>query len=130
MAEDKNDIHVLAIIDDHAWDTARKRLSESMQDAEGIRFHGFVASGLEGTKQAQEQHIDVLLVDVNPTDTDFIAIGKHLKRAHPACKVVLLRSGNNATITRKAKKANIKAFIQKPIDPQDALAVIRNVIHE
>src|SRR5690606_14856128 len=108
--------NVLAIIGDHAWDTTRRQLTAYFESTPEVHFHGFMDSGLAGIEQATTLQPHVLLVDINPTDTDFIAITKTLRRAAPAVQVVLMRSGDNATITLKATRAGVKAFLQKPVE--------------
>lgn len=120
---------VLAIIGDHAWDTARRQLTTYFDSTPDILFHGFLESGIEGIEQAQTLMPDVLLVDINPTDTDFIAITKTLRRAVPQVKVVLMRSGDNATITLKATRAGVVDFLQKPIE-LDALATLMQTLRD
>lgn len=120
---------VLAIIGDHAWDTARRQLTTYFASTPDILFHGFLESGVEGIEQAQSLMPDVLLVDINPTDSDFIAITKTLRRAAPQVKVVLMRSGDNATITLKATRAGVVDFLQKPIE-LDALATLMQTLRD
>ena len=120
---------VLAIIGDHAWDTTRRQLTAYFESAPEIVFHGFQDSGVAGIEQAQTLQPDVLLVDINPTDTDFIAITTTLRRAVPNVKVVLMRSGDNATITLKGNRAGVAAFLQKPVD-LDALATLMQALRD
>ncbi|MEQ8674656.1 MAG: response regulator [Aggregatilineales bacterium] len=122
-------LNVLAIIGDHEWDTTRRQLTAYFNSTPEIVFHGFHESGLAGIEQAQTLQPNVLLVDINPTDTDFIAITKTFRRAAPNVKIVLMRSGDNATITLKANRAGVAAFLQKPVEI-DALATLMQTLRD
>jgi two-component system chemotaxis response regulator CheY len=88
------------------------------------------SDGREGLAKAQAGGIHMVLTDLNMPNMDGISMIREL-RAHPAGKglpIVFLTTESDAGKKGEARAAGATAWIVKPFQPEQLLAVVRKVL--
>src|SRR5271165_5263378 len=86
--------------------------------------------GVDALSKLKGQELDLFLTDINMPKMDGLELTRQL-RAMPAYKfvpIVLLTSESNADKKQKGKAAGATAWIVKPFDPDQLLAVVKKVM--
>ena len=80
-------------------------------------------SGLETTKNKKP---DLVITDYQMPDFTGLEVLDKLKASHPDMPVIVLTAHGDVSLTIKAIQNGAFDFIEKPIDPKEILAAIRN----
>ena len=86
--------------------------------------------GFDALAKLKGQELHLFLTDINMPKMDGLEFTRHV-RAIPAYKfvpIVLLTSESNAEKKQQGKAAGATAWIVKPFDPDQLLAVVRKVV--
>jgi two-component system chemotaxis response regulator CheY len=86
--------------------------------------------GFDALSKLTGQELHLFLTDINMPKMDGLEFTRHV-RAIPAYKfvpIVLLTSESNAEKKQQGKAAGATAWIVKPFDPDQLLAVVRKVV--
>jgi DNA-binding response OmpR family regulator len=82
--------------------------------------------------EARKYHPDLILLDLGlPGESGFVAMERFQANPYLATIPIIIVSGRNAQDNRaRAMKAGAKAFLEKPVDTGELIAVIRQTLGE
>ncbi|HOO75113.1 MAG TPA: response regulator [Tepiditoga sp.] len=112
----------LLVIDDSPF--IYKSVSKALKDSE-FEIVGHARNGLEGLKLIEEQHPDIVTLDVTMPVMDGIETAKHIFEKNKNFKVLMLSAMGDETLLNTAKEIGIKHFIQKPFKDEVLLKKLR-----
>jgi two-component system chemotaxis response regulator CheY len=110
--------------------------SASLRQMVGVVLRGAgyevveAVDGADGLSKLNGQHLDLFLTDVNMPRMDGFEFTRQL-RTMPAYKfvpIVLLTTESNADKKQQGKSAGATAWIVKPFNPDQLLAVVTKVL--
>ncbi|HEY9687850.1 MAG TPA: response regulator transcription factor [Coleofasciculaceae cyanobacterium] len=101
------------IVDDHELTCRGLRLM--LQEKEDIDVAGVARCAREGIDHALGSHPDIVLMDVMMPDMDGVTATRILKKALPACRVIMLTSNATLENAHAAISAKVSAFCHKDI---------------
>lgn len=97
-------------------------------DEKGFHVVGS-ANSLEGAVRAvTELKPDIVTMDMTMPGADGIECTEAIRKLKPDLKVVMISSMMDDEIVRRAKKAGISGYIQKPVDGEDLSLLIHRVM--
>ena len=97
------------LVDDHPiWRDTLRRLLEHAASARVVAEAG---DGNEALERAAATQPDVIVMDINLPGLDGIEATRHIVRAHPACKVLVLASSNESGHVIKAIRAGAAGYL-------------------
>jgi two-component system KDP operon response regulator KdpE len=90
------------------------------------------ADAASSVVEARKYHPDLILLDLGlPGESGFVAMERFHANPYLATIPVIIVSGRSAQDNRvRAMTAGAKAFLEKPVDTGELLAVIRQVLGE
>ncbi|MBC8061621.1 MAG: response regulator [Clostridiaceae bacterium] len=115
----------IVIVDDSPFQISI--LSEVLSE-NGFNVVG-VASSLEETKEVVGRlRPDLVTMDMTMTGTDGIECTKAIHEIDSSIKVIIVSSMMDEEIVRKARKAHVSGYIQKPVDSEEISLLINRII--
>jgi two-component system, OmpR family, KDP operon response regulator KdpE len=90
------------------------------------------ADAVSSVVEARKYHPDLVLLDLGlPGESGFVAMERFQANPYLATIPIIIVSGRNAQDNRvRAMKAGAKAFLEKPVDTDELMAVIRQTLGE
>jgi two-component system, OmpR family, KDP operon response regulator KdpE len=90
------------------------------------------ADATSSVVEARKYHPDLILLDLGlPGESGFVAMERFQANPYLATIPIIIVSGRNAQDNReRALKAGAKAFLEKPVDTGELIAVIRHTLGE
>lgn len=92
----------------------REKIRNLLGAEKDLDVVGSARTGKDAIEQAQEKEPDVVVLDVDVTDMDEIAITEAICRRVPFCQVIILAVQVDPTYMRRAMLAGARDFIVKP----------------
>jgi FixJ family two-component response regulator len=121
--EPKHEAHIFFVDDEPAIRMAVQRTLESAQ------MHVSVFSSAEACLAAlARQACDVVITDVRLEGMDGLSLLREAKRHFPWLQVVLVTAYGDVPLAVEALKAGAADFVQKPLDREGLLSVVRNAL--
>ena len=77
----------------------------------------------------QEQHVDVVILDVMMPKMDGLTVCAELKQISPSLPVILLTARDDVQTRHKGMMLGVSEFVVKPINNRDLLARVQTQIH-
>ncbi|RMF57414.1 MAG: response regulator [Bacteroidetes bacterium] len=107
----------------------RQKFRKQIRDGE-LHF-AFATDGVEALEQiAQDEHIDLILSDINMPRMDGLTLLGHLGGLERLIKVVMISAYGDISNIRTAMNRGAFDFITKPIDFADLAATIQKTLRE
>lgn len=114
----------IMIVDDSTFSIA---VLKRMLEKDGLEVVGTALTMSDAIEKAQELNPDLITMDMTLPDGDGIecskAILKHLKDT----KIIAISAMMDDEIIKRAKDVGIKAYLQKPVDPNDLITSIERL---
>jgi two-component system, OmpR family, KDP operon response regulator KdpE len=90
------------------------------------------ADATSSVVEARKYHPDLILLDLGlPGESGFVALERFQANPYLASIPIIIISGRTGPDNRvRAMKAGVKAFLEKPVDSHDLIAVIRQALGE
>jgi len=115
----------VVIVDDIV--ETRDHLAKLLGFENDIVVTGSVGSGEEALKLADENPVDVLLLDINMPGMDGIATAEQLSVRAPAASIIMMSVQGEPDYLRRAMLAGAREFLVKPFSSDELAASIRQV---
>jgi DNA-binding NarL/FixJ family response regulator len=119
-----NPIRVL-IVDDHPM--VRRGLRNFLSSAPDINVVGEAEDGATALRGAMELAPDVILLDIQLTGPDGIAVASRLCKEVPAARIIILTAYANEEYFEGALRAGAYAYLLKNSSGETIVAAIRQV---
>lgn len=115
----------VAVIDDSPFSVA---MLSNMLEENGFQVVGSANNLQQAVDMVKEQNPDVVTMDITMPEADGIECTKALHKINPDLKVVIVSSMMDDEIMRKAKRAKISGYVQKPVDAEELTLTIRRIM--
>lgn len=115
----------VVIVDDIV--ETRDHLAKLLGFESDIVVAGSVGSGEEALKLAEEEPIDVLLLDINMPGLDGIATAEQMSVRVPTASIIMMSVQGEPDYLRRAMLAGAREFLVKPFSSDELAASIRQV---
>ena len=83
----------------------------------------------DGFRLLQEGEYDLLFLDVKLPDGDGLSLLPTILQMHPSLPVIILTAHGGQAASAEALKMGARAYLIKPIDPEDILARVEETLH-
>lgn len=111
------------IVDDSI--AVARQLQKILVDSGKFEAAGHARDGAEAIKMHQEQHPDIICMDMNMPGMDGLTALRGLIALDPAAKVVMITSlGGVSDKFAEALKLGAKNVISKPFEPEQVLQIL------
>ncbi len=115
----------ILVVDDHAL--IRKGMKQILDDTEDMRVAGEAENGMQAIRMAQENHYDVVLLDITMPDRHGIDVLKQLKLNQPQLPVLMLSMHSEEQYAVRSMKAGAAGYLSKQSAPTQLVTAIRHV---
>ncbi|HIQ15713.1 MAG TPA: response regulator [Leucothrix sp.] len=115
----------ILLIDDHTL--FRAGLSDLLV-RQKINVVASVGEGTEGLKIANEEALDIVLLDMRMPEMDGISVLKKLKEAHPDLPVAMLTTSSDESDLVGALRNGAQGYLLKDMEPDDLVVALREII--
>lgn len=115
----------ILIVDDSR--TTRKILRKILED-NGYTVVGEAANGEEGVAQFQKLNPDLTTMDITMPVLDGIEAMRRIKDSEPNAKVIMISAAGQKHKVMEAMKAGATEFLTKPLEEEEVLERIKNVL--
>jgi DNA-binding NarL/FixJ family response regulator len=95
----------------------------------GIDVVGIAARGREGITLAKHTRPEFVLVDMNLSDMDGVAVGRRILADLPETKLMAVAGLSNPEVVRDAIRAGFQGFVMKEASTLELLASMTAVMH-
>ncbi len=96
-------------------------------ESEGFKvFH--VQDGLSGVRKIEEEHPDLVLLDIRMPGMDGIETLKRIKNLNSTLPVIMITGYGNADSAAEVMKIGASDYISKPFDNQKILSAIKKLL--
>jgi two-component system response regulator NreC len=117
----------ILLAEDHAvMRTGLKLVLERQSD---FRVSGEASDGREAVAAAQQEHPDVVVMDIGMPNLNGIEATRQICTAAPECSVVILSMHSDEAYVLRALKAGARGYLLKESAEADLIAAIR-AVHE
>jgi DNA-binding NarL/FixJ family response regulator len=113
------------IADDHPM--IRSGLAQLVSGEPDLEVVGTAADGLRAVELAEQEHPDVVLLDLSMPEMDGIAAAEQLRWRSPATRVLVLSSHPQESVVTAAFRAGACGYLTKDVSAADVLEGIRDV---
>lgn len=113
------------LADDHA--ILRKGLHALLDRVNDIEVIGEAQTGLEAIRQADENQLDVLVMDIGMPELNGIEATKRIKKQHPDIQIIILTVHSNEEYVSQIFHAGASGYIMKDSAPDELIEAIRSV---
>ncbi len=113
------------IVDDHPM--IRRGLRNFLSSASDIQVIGEAEDSASALRAAGESHPDVILLDIQLTGADGIAVAAQLRQEQPNAKIIILTAYDNDDYIRGALRAGAYAYVLKKSSGETIVETIRQV---
>ncbi|MDT8715178.1 response regulator [Clostridium sp. 19966] len=91
---------------------------------------GDASSLAEAIEVVTRENPDVVTMDMTLPGTDGIECTKAIHKINPSIKVIVVSSMMDEEIVRKARKANVSAYLQKPVEAEELTLTINRTMSD
>jgi two-component system, chemotaxis family, chemotaxis protein CheY len=87
-------------------------------------------SGFEALRELPRAHFDLIITDINMPDINGLELVRFVRDSerHKATPLVLISTDNRATDRDRGMKLGADAYVVKPFEPQELMAVVERVM--
>ncbi len=114
------------LVDDHQ--IVRDGIKLMLEPQAGIDVVGEAEKGTEVLALLKDQHVDVVVMDINMPEKDGIIATKELKEEYPDVKVLALTMSNDDSHVRQMVQAGASGYIMKSAGRQELTKAIHDVM--
>lgn len=114
------------IADDHSL--IRNGLRQLLAADHSIKTIGEAKSGSDTIDKLQQQHWDLLILDINMPDRSGIDILRQVRSTHPDTRVLVLSGFPEKQYAVNVLRAGASGYINKEMASDELLTAVRNVL--
>jgi DNA-binding NarL/FixJ family response regulator len=111
------------VVDDHR--TFADALATALELERGIRVVGKATDAERAVRLAEEEHPDVILMDVRMPGTDGINATRTVKEAAPETRVLMLSAHEDENLVARSLDAGAEGFLSKGAAVKEVVAAVR-----
>lgn len=115
------------IVDDSSFSIT---ILKEILEEKGVEVVGKAMNKEDAVKEALEKKPNLITMDMTLPDTDGIECTKAIMEVYKDAKVIVVSSMMDDEIVKKAKKAKISGYVQKPVDAEELYTLIDRVMGE
>lgn len=115
----------VAVVDDSPFSVA---MLSNMLTENGFQVVGSANNLQQAVDMVAKESPDVVTMDITMPEADGIECTKALHKTNPDLKVVIVSSMMDDEIIRKAKRAKIAGYVQKPVDAEELTLTIKRIM--
>lgn len=78
----------------------------------------------------RERKPDIIISDIKMPRMSGMALAEAVRTIHPACKFIFLSAYPDKEYLKEAIKLKAASFVEKPIDPEEVLAALSDIVKE
>ena len=116
----------ILIADDHAL--IRNGLKQLLAQDHTIKTVGETKSGSETIDQLNQQHWDLLILDINMPDRSGIDILRQVRTTHPETRVLVLSGFPEKQYAVNVLRAGASGYINKEMATEELLSAVHGVL--
>jgi len=120
----KNKLRVL-IADDVQETRRNTRLMLATIDA--VEVVAIASNGVQAVQLSQEQHPDIVLLDINMPELDGLSAFRRIAQIHPDTGCIIISAEKDTTILRTAMSLGVQEYLIKPFTVDELEAAVRRV---
>lgn len=121
---DNQTVFAVLVVDDEA---DVRRVVRDILEKGGYRVYD-ASDGKQALAQFRDKPIDLMLTDLAVSDKEGIEPTQNLRKQFPNVKIVIMSGASQGKIFEVAGKLGAQATLQKPIQSQQLLEIIRTVL--
>jgi len=76
----------------------------------------------------KEEHIDLVITDINMPEMDGIELNAHIKKEHPAIKTLVVSMLHDAKKIKTLAEAQVNGYVSKNTSKQELMKAIRTIL--
>lgn len=115
------------IVDDSAFQISI--LSDILTE-NGFNVIGQAISLEEAVEQVKKNKPDLVTMDITMPGSNGFECAKEIRKIDSSIKIIVVSSMMDDELIKRAKKNHICGYLQKPIDPEDLILLIKRVIKD
>ncbi|XOQ47811.1 MAG: Stage 0 sporulation A-like protein [Eubacteriales bacterium] len=115
----------VAIVDDSPFSVT---MLTNMLTENGFQVVGSANNLQQAVDVVAKEKPDVVTMDITMPEVDGIECTKTLHKLDPDLKVIIVSSMMDDEIIRKAKRAKISGYVQKPVDAEELTLTIKRIM--
>lgn len=113
------------VVDDH--EVVRRGVIDVVESTAGLTVVAEAATARDARVRAAATRPDMALVDLRLPDDDGVSLIRHLRRAHPDIRCVVLTSFDDDEAVARALEAGAVAFVLKTVRTSELATVLQDV---
>lgn len=117
----------IVVVDDSPFSVA---MISKILEEKGFEVIGSANSLSEAVEAVSALKPDLVTMDMTMPDADGLECTRAIREIDPNLKVIVISSMMDEEIMRKAKKAKVSGYIQKPVDGDELSLLIRRIMAE
>lgn len=117
----------ILIADDHRL--MADGLSRVFADLPEYSICGMAANGREAIRMAEEQHPDIILMDIDMPGVNGLEATTHIRKTNPDQKIIVLTMHDERTLLNAALSAGANGLVLKIAGADELLAAVK-AVHE
>jgi len=114
------------IADDHAL--LRNGVRQLLADEHNIEKIGEACSGREALAHLQEEHWDLLILDINMPDRSGVDILRQVRTAHANTRILVLSGFPERQYAVNMLRAGASGYLSKEMAPEELLTAVRTTL--
>lgn len=115
----------IVIADDHQM--FLEGLASLLKEESNIHLVDIVLNGKEALEIIENNHVDILIMDVSMPEMDGVELNQYVKKNHPEVKTLALTSHSDHLIISKLTKANVNGYLLKNAEKSELLTAIHQI---
>lgn len=120
-------MYKLLIVDDEKQTREGIKRLLSWQDY-GIAICGEATNGQEALEIIEEEHPDIILLDIQMPVMNGLELAKRLHQGYPECKFIVLSGYDDFELVRQAMKCGAVDYLLKPSGKEEIIRTIEEII--
>jgi DNA-binding NarL/FixJ family response regulator len=114
------------IADDHAM--IRAGLRQWLEQDRTVEAIAEASTGAETLQQLREDHLDLVILDINMPDRSGIDILRHIRSGHPDTKVLVISGFSEKQYAINVLRAGAAGYLAKDQAPEEFMRAVHTVL--